>query len=243
MQSAPLAGTATTVTVVFMVLVLDAIRTPRGDGNTSSKSFLSVARRCNPQTPSHLPIPSRFASANRGASSKAARFFRHRRRFASFPSRGRQLPRFNRLRAKSWMQSAPLAGTATCGSGDKGSGGCDAIRRHHRTCRFPAALRLPIGVLPRKRLASSATGGASPLSSCGDGNALISLSFLPFFLMQSAPPAGTATITPRHRPQCHPQMQSAPVPISVPLRYRSCGTRWRMSSQVCNALNYPGSTK
>ena len=90
MQSAPLAGTATTVTVVFMVLVLDAIRTPRGDGNTSSKSFLSVARRCNPQTPSHLPIPSRFASANRGASSKAARSFRHRRRFASFLLRGRQ---------------------------------------------------------------------------------------------------------------------------------------------------------
>ena len=46
---------------------------------------------CNPQAPSHLPIHRRFASANRGASSKAARFFRHRRRFASFPLRGRQL--------------------------------------------------------------------------------------------------------------------------------------------------------
>ena len=35
---------------------------------------------------------------------------------------------------------------------------------HRRTNRFPAALRLPTGVLPRKRLAYSAPGGASPLS-------------------------------------------------------------------------------
>ena len=35
---------------------------------------------------------------------------------------------------------------------------------HRRTNWFPAALRLPTGVLPRKRLAYSAPGGASPLS-------------------------------------------------------------------------------
>ena len=35
---------------------------------------------------------------------------------------------------------------------------------HRRTNRFPAALHLPTGVLPRKRLAYSAPGGASPLS-------------------------------------------------------------------------------
>ena len=35
---------------------------------------------------------------------------------------------------------------------------------HRSTKRFPAALRLPTGVLPRKRLAYSAPGGASPLS-------------------------------------------------------------------------------
>ena len=130
MQSAPLAGTATT-------------RCHRRSAYTSGY---------NPQTPSHLPIHSRFASANRGASSKAARFFRHRRRFASFPSRGRQL--------------AHLHGAVFTGA-------LDAIRKHRRTCRFTTASRLPIGALPRKRLASSATGGASPLSPCGDGNSKI----------------------------------------------------------------------
>ena len=64
----------------------------------------------------------------------------------------------------------PLAGTATMYSAIVSTSVMDAIRRHRCTCRFPDALRLPIGVFPRKRLASSATGGASPLSPRGDGN-------------------------------------------------------------------------
>ena len=35
---------------------------------------------------------------------------------------------------------------------------------HRRTSRFPAASRLPTGVLPRNRLALSATDAASPVS-------------------------------------------------------------------------------
>ena len=57
-------------------------------------------------------------------------------------------------------------------SGHKGAG---LQFEHRRTNRFPAALRLPTGVLPRKRLAYSAPGGASPLSPLetplGDGGA------------------------------------------------------------------------
>ena len=60
------------------------------------------------------------------------------------------------------MQSAPLAGTATLPLHFLDSDDEDAIRRPRRTRRFTTASRLPIGVLPRKRLASSATGGASP---------------------------------------------------------------------------------
>ena len=91
MQSAPLAGTATfQLNSTNQAAITDAIRTPRGDGNPTLHGSTTSRPGCNPQAPSHLPIPRRFASANRGASSKAARFFRHRRRFASFPSRGRQ---------------------------------------------------------------------------------------------------------------------------------------------------------
>ena len=61
----------------------------------------------------------------------------------------------------------PLAGTATMYSAIVSTSVMDAIRRHRCTCRFPDASCLPIGVFPRKRLAFSATGGASPLSPSG----------------------------------------------------------------------------
>ena len=132
---------------VVVVAVLNAGCNPHPSRGRQLKNSTAsiILPRCNPQTPSHLPIHSRFASANRGASSKAARFFRHRRRFASFPLRGRQ-------------QIIIISIILMCP---------DAIRRHRRTCRFTAASRLPIGVLPRKRLAFPATGGASPLSPSG----------------------------------------------------------------------------
>ena len=49
---------------------------------------LHIPRFCLRQklshTPLHLPVPSRFASANRGASSNPPRFIRPRRRFGGF---------------------------------------------------------------------------------------------------------------------------------------------------------------
>ena len=160
---------------------LDAIRTPRGDGNAWMLPSSGPPFRCNPQTPLHLPIPSRFASANRGASSKAARFFRHRRRFASFPSRGRQhgggLPlgicRVDTIRTPRgdgncvqfvhsdqgfWMQSAPLAGTATL--------------------LFGSFVSLINDAIPTPR---------------GDGNESAFVTEVRKQLMQSAPLTGTAT--------------------------------------------------
>ena len=51
----------------------------------SKKSFLPAWSR---NTPSAQPVSVRFAPENRGPSSKQARFIRHRRHFACFPSVG-----------------------------------------------------------------------------------------------------------------------------------------------------------
>ena len=78
--------------IVTIIFIIDAIPTPRGDGN--SLEFKSCARllRRNPLHRHGVTIPGPYRAANRATSSKAARFIRRWRRFPAFPSRGRKLP-------------------------------------------------------------------------------------------------------------------------------------------------------
>ena len=113
MQPAPLTGTATGhKRKATCSNNGDATRTPHGDGNIVKFHPVPLSSPgCNPHpsrgrqlpysakayrfhpdatrsTVAPFPVSDRFTSANRGASSKPARFFRHRRCFAAFPLTG-----------------------------------------------------------------------------------------------------------------------------------------------------------
>ena len=139
MQSAPLAGTATTSRNLRQLPQKRCNPHPSRGRQRFFLELLIAIFRCNPH-------PSRGRQLFKGFVCLLSAY-----RCNPHPSRGRQ----------------PVARLVVVILRS------DAIRRHRRTCRFTAASRLPIGVLPRKRLASSATGGASPLSPCGDGNSKI----------------------------------------------------------------------
>jgi len=101
-----------------------------------------------------------FRSANRAAASKAARFFRRWRRFAAFPPlRQCGLRSFQARQPRRCLESGSLLSPQA------------ALRRFSTVAamRFAVLSGPPTAPLPRKRLASSAAGGASPLfHRCGN---------------------------------------------------------------------------
>ena len=169
MQSAPLAGTATT-----RESNCNHQQEPRCNPHPSRGRQLDIMceynhtrRRCNPH-----PSRGRQPVARLVVVILRSDAIRRHRRTCRFTAASR-LP-IGVLPRKRLASSATGGASSLSPRGDGNSkipqhpSFClDAIRKHRRTCRFPDALRLPIGVFPRKRLAFSATGGTSPLSHSG----------------------------------------------------------------------------
>ena len=111
-----------------------------------------------------IAIPGPFGSANRAASSKPARFFRRWRRFAAFLFRANPLRWVLRGSLGRVFRQTPLSFGTPCVSGHPS---CRSVAPLHTVAalRFPVPSGPPIAPLPRNRLAFSAAGGASPLSS------------------------------------------------------------------------------
>ena len=180
-QSLPRKGTETAGFIVRRPSAADAIPTPQGDGNFEVRS--NVFDNLD-------AIPTPQGDGNYAAARATFRFLRDAiptpQGDGNFP-RNRSVVRYstpdaiptpqgdgNRytvstMRYPLTTRSLPRKGTETNPArGHRTRTGRDPLHRHGVTIPGPGGP--PIVPYPRKRLASSATGGASPLSPRGDGN-------------------------------------------------------------------------